>query len=164
GRALHSAETGMLAALALVASPIFLFYLMVPMSDVPVTAWWLAAVVLALKPEARWRLVMSGVVTALALMTRPNLVLLLAPVAVLVSYVWYVPFNNWTFLRFLLPALPMLLVMSAMVLVTFVRRYNLPNGVVLAVALLLVCVGLWRGRETFSLAGGESRYRAAVDV
>jgi hypothetical protein len=83
---------------------------------------------------------------------------------VLASYLWYTPFDNWTFLRFLLPALPMLLVTAAMVLVTLVRRYDLPNGVVLAVGLLLVCVGIWQGRETFSLADGEARYRVAVNV
>lgn len=48
GRAIHSAEAGLLAAVALAASPIFLLYLMVAMTDGPVAAWWLAAVVLAL--------------------------------------------------------------------------------------------------------------------
>ncbi len=84
--------------------------------------------------------------------------------AVLLSYLWYLPFDNWTYLRFLLPALPMLLATASMVVMTLVRRSNLPNGVVLSVALLLVCVGLWQGRETFSLATGEARYRAAADV
>ena len=262
GRALHSAEAGVLAACGLLASPIFLFYLMVPMSDVPVTAWWLGAVVLALKPDVRWRLVMSGVATAVALLTRPNLVLLTVPMAVLVihgapvrrtalgrlllwgipasigvigvatanmllygsplksgygsletlysarytwtnlkyfgtwllqtqtpfvvlgvaaaswrarwclvfalsvlaSYLWYTPFDHWTFLRFLLPALPMLLTTAAATLVTLTRRYDLPNGVALSVGVLLVCVGLWQGREAFSLAKVEARYRAAADV
>ena len=262
GRALQSAEAGVLAAFTLLASPIFLFYLMVPMSDVPVTAWWLGAVVLALKPEVKWRLVMSGVTTAIALLTRPNLVLLTMPMAMLVihgasvrrtalgrlllwvipvsigaigvavvdvllygsplksgygaletlyspsytwtnlkyfgtwllqtqtpfvflgfaaaswrarwclvfalcvlaSYLWYTPFDHWTFLRFLLPALPMLLTTAAATLVTITRRYDLPNGVVLSVAVLLVCVGLWQGREAFSLAKVEARYRAAADM
>lgn len=262
GRTLHSAEAGLLTAVTLAASPVFLFYLMVPMSDVPVTAWWTAAVVLALKPESRWRLVLSGLATAIALLTRPNLVALAAPMAVLLaygaddrrhtfarllswgipaslgaigvaisntflygsplqsgyagleslysprhtwtnlaqfgtwmvqtqtpyiflgvaaaswharwcvafalcvvaSYVWYLPFDNWTYLRFLLPALPMLLATAAATLVTLVRRYRLPNGVVPAVGLLLVCVGLWQGREAFSLADGEGRYRAAAAV
>ena len=262
GRALHGAEAGVLAAFTLLVSPIFLFYLMVPMSDVPVTAWWLGAVVLALKPDVRWRLVMSGVATAIALLTRPNLVLLTVPMAMLVihgasprrtaltrlvlwgipasigaigvatfnmllygspltsgygaletlyspghtwtnlkyfgtwllqtqtpfvflgvaaaswrarwclafalcvlaSYVWYTPFDHWTFLRFLLPALPMLLATAAATLVTIIHRYDLPDGVALSVGVLLVCVGLWQGRETFSLATVEARYRAAADM
>ena len=262
GRTLHSAEAGLLAAFTLAASPVFLFYLMVPMSDVPVTAWWMSAVVLALKPENRWRLVMSGLVTAIALLTRPNLVALVAPMAVLVahgasdrrrtfarllswgipasfgaigvaiantflygsplqsgygavgtlysprytwtnlaqfatwmvrtqtpyvflgvaaaswhvrwcvafalcvlaSYLWYLPFDNWTYLRFLLPALPLLLAVAAATLLTLMDRFRLPNGVVPAAALVLLCTGLWQGRETFSLASGESRYRAAAAV
>jgi hypothetical protein len=262
GRTLHSAEAGLLAAVTLATSPVFLFYLMVPMSDVPVSAWWMGAAVLALKPESRWRLLMSGMATAIALLTRPNLVALVAPLAVLVahgaadrrhrfarllswgipaafgaigvaiantslygsplqsgygglgslysprytwtnleqfgtwmvqtqtpyiflgvaaaswqarwcvafalcvlaSYLWYQPFDNWTYLRFLLPALPVLLAAAAATLLTLVHRYRLPNGVVPAVGLLLVCAGLWQGREAFSLADGEARYRAAADV
>jgi len=244
----------------LAASPIFLLYLMVAMTDVPVAAWWLAAVVLALKPQPRWRLLMSGVMTAVALLTRPNLVALAAPVAVLVgrgaghrrelvsrliawgipaalgaiavaianavlygsplrsgygdlqtlysprytwtnltlfttwlvrtqtpfillgiaavswharwclafaacvlaSYLWYVPFDDWTFLRFLLPALPMLLATAAAALMAFARRVNLPGGSVVAAGLLLVCVGAWEGRTAFSLARDEARYVAAA--
>ena len=262
GRTLHSAEAGLLAAVTLAASPVFFFYLMVPMSDVAVTTWWSAAVVLALKPESKWRLVMSGVAAALALLTRPNLVPLVVPMGVLVvhgardhthrlarllswgipaslgvvgvalanavlygsplhsgyggleslysprytwtnlarfatwlvqtqtpyillavaaaswqarwciafalcvlaCYVWYMPFDNWTYLRFLLPALPLLLAAAAATLLMLVRRFDLPNGTVAAMALALVCAGLWQGREAFSLAAGEARYRAAADV
>jgi len=262
GRSLHRPETGLLAASALAFSPVFLFYLMVPMSDVPVSAWWTAAIVLALTPQSKWRLLASGGVTALALLTRPNLVVLVAPLAVLVvhgaesntirikrllwwgipaaagalgvaasntalygspwqsgygslaalysphyawpnvvqfttwllrtqtpfiflallartwharwcvafaacvfaCYVCYLPFDNWTYLRFLLPAIPMLVVAASETLVTFVRRHGLPNGVVLAAALILACVGLWQGRAAFSIGSVEARYRAAADV
>ena len=262
GRTLHRPETGLLAAIALAASPVFLFYLMVPMSDLPVTAWWLAGTVLALRPQSRWRLLMSGSVTALALLTRPNLIVLLAPMAVLVThdaldnrsrltrllwwgipaatgalgvliantalygsplqsgygslaalysprytwpnlvqfttwmlrtqtpfiflalfarswharwclafalgvlacYLWYLPFDNWTYLRFLLPAIPMLLVAASETFVTIVRRYGLPNGVVLAAALILICTGMWQGRAAFTIGRVEARYRAASDV
>jgi hypothetical protein len=40
----------------------------------------------------------------------------------------------------------------------------MPNGVVLAAALILVCVGVWRGRDAFSIGQVEARYRAAADV
>jgi hypothetical protein len=145
---------------------------MMPMTDVPVTAWWL----LALEPNEA-ALIASGVATALAVLTRPNLVLLglplcalvlrapasmpartrrlvlwglpaaIGPVAVAVidrlggafwlrrkadpdakwlidwslvwiacvvlSYLWYIPFDHWSYLRFLLPAFPMLLCATA---------------------------------------------------
>lgn len=83
---------------------------------------------------------------------------------VLACYVWYVPFDNWTYLRFLLPAFPMLLVAAAETVVTVVRRYGLPNGLVLAAVLVLVCVGTWQGRAAFSLGRIEARYRVAADV
>jgi hypothetical protein len=78
--------------------------------------------------------------------------------------VCYLPFDNWTYLRFLLPAIPMLAVAASETLVTFVRRHGLPNGVALAAALILACVGLWQGRAAFSIGSVEARYRAAADV
>ena len=37
---------------------------------------------------------------------------------VLLSYLWYTPFDSWTYLRFLLPAFPALLALAAAVVVT----------------------------------------------
>jgi hypothetical protein len=260
GRHLDGDGVGLLAAIALLASPSFLYQLMMPMSDVPAAAWWLLAVVLALKPENRPRLAASGCATALAILTRPNLVLLALPVivlilhgsrgradrlarmllwgapaasaavaiavtnqlwygsplrsgyggldtlysprytwrnltqfsdwivttqtpfillgvfaatwlarwslwfalAVLVSYVWYLPFDNWTYLRFLLPAYAMLLASAAAMVVGIVRRRGWPSGWLVAIAVALASFGFWRGSGAFNLAASEQRYPAAA--
>jgi len=82
GRALGSPIAGILAALLLAVSPAFVYMLMWPMSDVPVSAFWTAALVAA---HGRWRLraLASGVMMSAAILVRPNL----APVALpLVAY------------------------------------------------------------------------------
>ena len=61
-----------LAAALLVASPAFLTHVMVPMSDVPAAAGWTLVAVLALKQKP----LAAGVISGLALMIRPNLILL----------------------------------------------------------------------------------------
>jgi hypothetical protein len=61
-----------LAAALLVASPAFLTQIMVPMSDVPAAAGWTLVAVLALKQKP----LAAGIVAGLALMIRPNLILL----------------------------------------------------------------------------------------
>jgi len=73
GRRLSGERTGLMAAILLATSPIFLFQLFAPMSDVPVSAWWLAAVALATS-AAPWRAFLSGFAASLAVLTRPNLV------------------------------------------------------------------------------------------
>jgi hypothetical protein len=68
---------GVAAATLLATSPVFLFQLMFPMSDVPVTAWW--ALSLALLPlESRGAALGAGLSAGAAILTRPNLVPLLA--------------------------------------------------------------------------------------
>jgi hypothetical protein len=76
GRRHAGAMSGAAAAVLLAASPVFLYQVVQPMSDVPVTAWWL----LALWGAAGGRPVVSGAGAAAAILTRPNL----APVAALV--------------------------------------------------------------------------------
>jgi hypothetical protein len=46
GRRLGSGRSGLAAAVWLATSPVFLLHLLQPMSDVPVTAWWLLALAL----------------------------------------------------------------------------------------------------------------------
>ena len=71
------------AAAALVAgSPVFLYQLMNPMTDVPVTAAWTLAVVLSI---AGWP-VAAGFVAGIALMIRPNLALV--AIALLIWLTW----------------------------------------------------------------------------
>jgi 4-amino-4-deoxy-L-arabinose transferase-like glycosyltransferase len=72
-----SAMVGSLAALLLLASPPFLAHAMVPMSDVPATAGWTLACVLAMR-EPLPRSLLSGLAAGTSLLIRPNLVLLAA--------------------------------------------------------------------------------------
>jgi 4-amino-4-deoxy-L-arabinose transferase-like glycosyltransferase len=72
GTYLHSRAAGVFAAALLCTSPIFLFQTVQPMSDVPATALWSLALVLALR-RTRRSVLFAGLVTGVALMTRPNL-------------------------------------------------------------------------------------------
>ena len=67
-----SRTVGALAALLMLASPVFLTHLLVPMSDVPAAAGWTLVAVLVLKQ----RELAAGVVSGLILLIRPNLILL----------------------------------------------------------------------------------------
>ena len=225
--------TGMIAAILVATSPIFMFQSFVPMSDVPVTAWWLLSWVAALSARDGGA-ILSGAAASLAIATRPNLVplaivlaaavasspprarrvalfaaatlpgclliasvnwrlygsplaagygpldtmfawshwktnlptylgwlwqlnspfVLLALAAPLVArrrhrlamlaffavllgcYVWYLPFAPWPFLRFLLPGIPLLLILSAAV---FMRAADLLPLPFRAAAVLLLC-------------------------
>ena len=76
GRRYADATSGAAAALLLAASPVFLYQLVQPMSDVPVTAWWL----LSLWGAAAGLPVAAGGGAAVAVLTRPNL----APLAAVI--------------------------------------------------------------------------------
>jgi 4-amino-4-deoxy-L-arabinose transferase-like glycosyltransferase len=80
GATLSSPTAGFTAAVLLATSPIFLFQLVQPMSDVPATALWTLALLLALMPQPG-AAVAGGITAGLAVLTRPNLVLLLPAVA-----------------------------------------------------------------------------------
>ena len=79
GRELEDEQAGTLGALLLSVSPTFLLQAMQPMSDVPVTAAWLAALLLARRPSPTGS-AFAGLVASLAVMIRPNL----APLALFV--------------------------------------------------------------------------------
>ena len=88
GRRLSGPAGGAAAAVLLASSPVWLNQLLQPMSDVPVTAWWLVSVTVAAR-EARpgpARAALAGLAAGVALLIRPNLVLLLpVPLAVLLA-------------------------------------------------------------------------------
>lgn len=65
-------RVGLSAALLTACSPIVLFQLMQPMSDVPAAAWWMLAVAFVLGPRRR-DVVFAGLASAAAIVTRPNL-------------------------------------------------------------------------------------------
>ena len=72
-----SRTVGALAAVLLLASPVFLTHLLVPMSDIPAAAGWTLVAVMVL----RHRPLAAGIAAGVTLLIRPNLVLLaLAPV------------------------------------------------------------------------------------
>ncbi|MEO8259800.1 MAG: hypothetical protein ABI868_20815 [Acidobacteriota bacterium] len=73
GSAVAGPAVGLTAAVLLATSPVFLYQLMFPMSDVPVTAWW--ALCLALLPYPRRAAALAaGLLAGIATLTRPNLV------------------------------------------------------------------------------------------
>ena len=79
GRLLFDDVVGVSAAALMAVSPTFQFQLMWPMSDVPATAAWTLAIVMAVlrRPFA------AGLATAAAIVIRPNLVPLTVAVAIL---------------------------------------------------------------------------------
>jgi len=84
GSTLHSRRAGLVAAVLLATSPIFLFQLVQPMSDVPALAWWTLALLLAFSPY-RSTAVAAGAAAGVALMARPNLLPLVVPLAVFIG-------------------------------------------------------------------------------
>jgi 4-amino-4-deoxy-L-arabinose transferase-like glycosyltransferase len=79
GTELEDTQAGTLGALLLSVSPTFLLQSMQPMSDVPVTAAWLGALLLARRPSLKGS-ALAGLAASLAIMIRPNL----APLALFV--------------------------------------------------------------------------------
>jgi hypothetical protein len=80
GRDFAGPGAGLFAAAWLAISPAFVNSSLIPMSDVPVSAWWLAAFVPALRTGPGLA-ALAGIATSLAVLTRPNL----APLAVIVA-------------------------------------------------------------------------------
>ena len=65
-----------LAMVLLLASPVFLAHVMVPMSDVPAAAGWTLVAVLALKRPGGYPSLLTGLAAGVTLLIRPNLFLL----------------------------------------------------------------------------------------
>ena len=265
------ARVGMFSSLLVAASPIVLYQVIQPMSDVPAAALWMLAVALATGTKSRSSL-LSGLATSAAILVRPNLVplgitigvfLLLRPerswpqrlrsaatfalasapgcVAValtqnafygspfasgygslaalfslsyvtanlgrylgwlwsshtpaialallapwllpgglttlaivmflvnLALYVPYVLFDDWSYLRFLLPTIPLLLILVVAVVDAALRRFRVPGvawiTAAVVIVLALVFVRAARQRPTFALKQFEARFeRAGVFV
>lgn len=84
GLRMGDARAGVMAALLVAFSPLFLFHTLEPMSDVPATAWWTAAWAMSLAPGL-WSAFGAGVATAAAIITRPNLAALAVVLAAVVA-------------------------------------------------------------------------------
>ena len=85
-----------------------------------------------------------------------------AIVLTVATYLAYTVFDDWWYIRFLLPALPVMLVLAVAVLM---RVPRIPAGAVLAVT---VGLSVWyvyvaRARAAFDLAALEARFRLAGD-
>jgi Dolichyl-phosphate-mannose-protein mannosyltransferase len=108
GRQLEGPLTGAISAALVACSPIFLYQSVQPMSDVPATTLWLAAVVACAHGRA-WSDIAAGLCGGLAVLTRPNLALVLAPlVLVLMARDSAVPSRRSIapFLRFVAGSVP----------------------------------------------------------
>ena len=77
GRRLSHARVGLIAAVLVASSPVFLFMLPQPMSDVPVTAAWTLAL-LWVYSRRTWSAAASGFASGIGSLIRPNL----APMAI----------------------------------------------------------------------------------
>jgi hypothetical protein len=83
GRRAAGEACGLAGAALLLTSPIFLFQLKEPMSDVPVTACWLVAILLVSRTTPV-SIFAAGLATSAAILIRPNLVPLAAVLGLLV--------------------------------------------------------------------------------
>jgi len=248
---------GLLAALMLAFTPVFVFQSIQPMSDVPVTAAWIVCLCFAIRTDARAS-VNAGLAAALAILIRPNLAplaivpLVLArnrtafsiPVAiaamalaylqwlwygsplrsgygsadelfslaniagnvpryfnwlvatapilflsvfgfwrlrrdpsalalmafasmVIGAYLIYAVFDDWSYLRFLLPAMAVLAAFTAVELSAWIGRwppsYRAP--ILFTLALLVTAHGIWvaRSLDSFKLADQVRRVSAVAD-
>ncbi|HMC78555.1 MAG TPA: glycosyltransferase family 39 protein [Vicinamibacterales bacterium] len=110
----------------------------------------------ALAPWWAWRRGRSDV--------RLVLVLVSAVVLTVATYLAYTVFDDWWYLRFLLPALPVLLILSVAVCLEPARRH--PQWRTGAAIVLAAALGAWhvhvaRTRLVFDLQAMESRFAVA---
>ena len=80
GASIHGPLTGTIAALLVASSPIFVYQVVQPVSDVPAAFWWTLTLALAVRRTVRASFA-GGLAASFAILTRPNL----APLAVLVA-------------------------------------------------------------------------------
>jgi hypothetical protein len=103
----------------------------------------------------------AGRVTA----SRLSLFALIFFAAVLVLYLWYTPYEDPEFLRFLLPGYPLMLVAAAAALDVLAQGGpRLRTTVFVTAAVTLTVCGVWQGRSAFLMREAEARYRSAAEV
>src|SRR5581483_1381739 len=84
GTRLGGPSVGVAGAVLLACSPIFLFQLCAPMTDVPATTAWLAAAAVSVS-RVRGRSVWAGAASSIAILIRPNLAPLMLPIVLLLA-------------------------------------------------------------------------------
>src|SRR5207245_5515340 len=99
GQRAGSPLIGAAAAIILASSPVFLFQLLWPMSDIPAAAFWTAALLCALTPR-RYASIAAGLYASVAIAIRPNL----APLAAILFVFLFLTNRGWR--AFALAVLP----------------------------------------------------------
>lgn len=91
------------------------------------------------------------------------MVLLLTAAVVVAIYLFYQPYPEWWYLRFLIPALVLLLILTSAVAVEVASRARI-GGVIPMVAVLLAILGTRAAgeRQAFELQRLEGRYRTTA--
>ncbi len=82
--------------------------------------------------------------------------------SVLACYLWYLPFDAWWFLRFLLPAFPVLFVLAADVVWHGSRRFGVRTQIAAAIAFTVIMVNYAATRaselDVLGIGAGEQKY------
>ena len=112
--------------------------------------------------ESQTPIILAAVAAPLVLRRRmAALALLVFAVAVVACYLLYIPFDAWWYLRFLLPAYPALLALTAGAIVAAAKRIPQQLRVIVTVGVLLAvanrAIGYAAARATFD-SGGEQKY------
>ena len=111
-------------------------------------------------------LFVPGLVRSVVSRQRERLVLAAFPVAVLLSYVFYIPFDAWWFLRFLLPAIPLAFLFCADVVHWATSRLSRTGRGAALACLLLVSLthtmSFSRSSAILGIGEGEQKYADAA--
>lgn len=115
----------------------------------------LAPAVIRREPDARPANINARAVAGL---------MLLFSAALLICYLFWIPFDGWPFLRFLLPAIPLLFILSSAVVVTVVNRAPVAHRTA-SVFVLCILLASWylvkaHSLDVFDTASSEHRYVA----
>ncbi len=98
------------------------------------------------RPDSRW---LRGILLAFA-------------GGVLACYLWYLPFDAWWFLRFLLPAIPVIFVLAADVVWHGSRRFGRRTQIAAAIAFSVIMVNYAAARtselDVLGIGAGEQKY------
>ncbi|HVQ41536.1 MAG TPA: glycosyltransferase family 39 protein, partial [Vicinamibacterales bacterium] len=87
-----------------------------------------------------------------------TLLLIGVVLAVFASYLFYMPFGVWWYLRFLLPAFPALAALTCITLAALSVRFGTPARVLCVAAVIMAALFGWSSIKDFE-ALGENRYR-----
>ena len=96
---------------------------------------------------------------------RLSVMLLLFALGVIAIYLFYSPFPEWWYLRFLIPAIAVLLILSSAVAVHVLSRARMGGLIpIAAVVLGILSTRIAGDREAFRLQEMEGRYRQTADL